>query len=168
MTARRLQRPIASKAAAAAETKTKIPKTKAAEVLDAEVVGSSSSDGASSTTTTTTTLPLEKRVLDYVRWMVLHHDGFVAAFMSCIRHAPLTNQHHQWRGLARRAPGTTAVIFAETDELISEKDYEQQGLPLAGGREHVFWRVVSGSHDFVMTHPDSIMAALDEFWQAET
>ncbi|KHN96249.1 Alpha/beta hydrolase fold-1 [Metarhizium album ARSEF 1941] len=108
--------------------------------------------------------PLEERVLDYVRWMVLNHEGFVPAFTSCVRHAPLTEQHEEWRGLARRERGTTAVIFAETDELISADDYARDGLPLVGGEGHVFWRVVPGSHDFVMTHVSAIMRELDEFW----
>lgn len=111
-----------------------------------------------------TKTPLEERVLEYVRWMVLHHEGFVPAFMSCIRYAPLTEQHEQWKGLARRERGTTAVIFAERDELISAEDYARDGLPLAGGEGHVFWRVVPGSHDFVMTHVSVIMEQLDEFW----
>lgn len=109
-------------------------------------------------------MPLERGVLEYVRWMVLHHEGFVPAFMSCIRHAPLMDQHDQWRGLAKRKAGTTAIIFAETDELIHEPDYREQGLSLAGGEHHVSWRMVPGSHDFVMTHVGHIMDELDDFW----
>ncbi|QPH01714.1 hypothetical protein C2857_005917 [Epichloe festucae Fl1] len=147
LTGRRLQRPIASSS------------TRAAAVMAA-----AEAEDLHHGDEVTTTTPLEMRVLDYVRWMVLNHEGFVPAFMSCIRHAPLMGQHEQWRGLARRRPGTTAVIFAETDELIHESEYREHGLPLAGGEGHVSWRVVPGSHDFVMTHPGRIMDELDDFW----
>ncbi|KAG6041777.1 hypothetical protein E4U41_001989 [Claviceps citrina] len=146
LTGRRLQRPIAARAAtvmAAAEAPDVPPPREDVGVPDQ---------------------PLEGRVLAYVRWMVLHHEGFVPAFMSCIRHAPLTGQHDQWRRLARRPAGTTAVLFAEADELIHEAQYREQGLPLAGGERHVWWRVVPGGHDFVMTHPGRIMDELDQFW----
>ncbi|PNY28036.1 Serine hydrolase-like protein [Tolypocladium capitatum] len=108
--------------------------------------------------------PLEDRVLEYVRWMVVHHEGFVPAFMSCIRFAPLTEQHASWRRLAGRRPGTTAVLLAETDELIDVETYAREGLPLAGGEGNVVWRVLPGSHDFVLTHVEPIMDELDRLW----
>ncbi|KAG5984222.1 hypothetical protein E4U55_005580 [Claviceps digitariae] len=151
LTGRRLQRPIAARAAKAAT----VMAAAEAENLHAARDGEGSAEKA---------VPLEKGVIEYVRWMVLHHEGFVPAFMSCIRHAPLMDQHEQWKGLAKRQPGTTAIIFAETDELIHEAEYREQGLPLAGGEQHVSWRVVPGSHDFVMTHPGHIMDELDAFW----
>lgn len=147
LTGRRLQRPIASSRAA---------RSRAAAVLAAAEAENLNAEAKAT--------PLEEKVLDYVRWMVLNHEGFVPAFMSCIRYAPLTEQHDEWKGLAKRSKGTTAVIFAETDELISADDYARDGLPLAGGKGHVFWRVVPGSHDFVMTHAATIMKELDEFW----
>ncbi|KAK8930431.1 hypothetical protein H634G_07451 [Metarhizium anisopliae BRIP 53293] len=149
LTGQRLQRPIASSRAA---------RSKAAGVL---AVAEAENLAGEKT-------PLEERVLDYVRWMVHNHEGFVPAFMSCIRYAPLTEQHEEWKGLAKRERGTTAVIFAETDELISADDYARDGLPLVGGEGHVFWRVVPGSHDFVMTHVAAIMKELDEFWDMKT
>ncbi|KAH8175925.1 serine aminopeptidase, s33 domain-containing protein [Sarocladium implicatum] len=109
-------------------------------------------------------IPLEKYVLFYVRWMVSHHAGFVGSFMSCIRFSPLTHQHEYWAKLADRKPGTTAIYFAEKDEVIDSEYYAQQALPLVGGKGHVDWRVMPGAHDFVMTHTANIMVALDEFW----
>ncbi|KAG6164255.1 hypothetical protein E4U11_001356 [Claviceps purpurea] len=147
LTGRRLQRPIAARAVQAAQAATVMAVAEAdTKAPDEEAV------------------PLEKGVLEYVRWMVRYHEGFVPAFMSCIRHAPLMGQHEQWRGLARRKAGTTAMIFAEADELIREPEYREQGLPLAGGEEHVVWRVVPGRHDFVMTHPGRILDEIDAFW----
>lgn len=146
VTRRRLQRPIVTShlsrsaaAAAAAE----------ATNLNAPCGGST---------------PLEERVLEYVRWMANHHEGFVPAFTSTLRFAPLTAQHDNWRRLSRRAPGSTAVLLAEADEIIDVDEYTRYGLPLAGGRDRVIWRVLPGSHDFVMTHANVILDELDELW----
>lgn len=147
LTGRRLQRPIAARAVQAAQAATVM----AVAEVDTKAPGEEA-------------VPLEKGVLEYVRWMVRYHEGFVPAFMSCIRYAPLMGQHEQWKGLLRRKAGTTAMIFAEADELIREPEYREQGLPLAGGKEHVVWRVVPGRHDFVMTHPGRILDEIDAFW----
>ncbi|KYK58285.1 alpha/beta hydrolase family protein [Drechmeria coniospora] len=147
VTRRRLQKPIAA---------SRLSKNAAVAVSEASNLGEKGE-----------TTPLEDRVLEYVRWMVLHHQGFVPAFMSCVRFAPLTEQHGAWRQLANRRPGTTAVLLAETDEIIDLDDYTREGLPLAGGKDSVVWRVMPGSHDFVMTHVEPIMNELDELWGME-
>ena len=108
--------------------------------------------------------PFEERVMEYVRWMVVNHDGFVPAFMSSIRYAPLTDQHDSWRGIAKRKPGTTMIFLAKNDEIIDVEDYERDALPLIGSKEHVRWRVLPGGHDFVMSHSEDIMKELDEAW----
>ncbi|RCI15410.1 hypothetical protein L249_7030 [Ophiocordyceps polyrhachis-furcata BCC 54312] len=108
--------------------------------------------------------PLEDRISDYVRWQVENHPGFVPAFLSCIHAAPLTNQHESWRRLAERPPGSTAVFLAEDDELISPAVYAREGLPLVGGHERVVWKVLPGTHDFIMTHVGRILDELDTLW----
>ncbi|SPN96940.1 related to 2-hydroxy-6-oxo-6-phenylhexa-2,4-dienoate hydrolase [Cephalotrichum gorgonifer] len=108
---------------------------------------------------------IEKRVLDYIAWMAEHHSGFVHAFLSSLRHAPLVNQHAVWEKLAAREPGTTCVLLARDDEVIDPDDYTDDGLHLLGGEERVRWRVVEGGHDFVMTHSEEILRELDEFWR---
>ncbi|KAF4594835.1 C6 and C2H2 transcription factor regA-like protein [Ophiocordyceps camponoti-floridani] len=112
-----------------------------------------------------THVPLEDSVSDYVRWMIGHHPGFVPAFLSCMRHAPLNEQHEAWRRLATRPPRSTAVLLAEDDELISPAIYAREGLPLAGGPDRVVWKVLPGTHDFIMTHVDPILDELDSLWQ---
>lgn len=149
ITGRRLQKPIAAASRRAAVVV-------AAAAAASEATGlRPGADGPA---------PLEERVLAYVRWMVAHHAGFVPAFMSCVRFAPLTEQHASWRELARRRPGTTAVLLAEADEIIDVGTYAREGLPLAGGEANVVWRVLPGSHDFVMTHVEPIVAELDQLW----
>jgi pimeloyl-ACP methyl ester carboxylesterase len=155
ITSRRLQQPIASskaKRAAPAKAQSSDPRI---EVALAEVADPAPDKSAT---------PFERRVLLYVRWMVRHHAGFVPAFMSCIPNAPLTEQHDKWRHLARRKPGTTAILFGRHDEIIDEAAYRLDGLPLAGGEDNVAWKVLPGGHDFVMTHHKEILATLDDIF----
>ncbi|PHH88706.1 hypothetical protein CDD83_7190 [Cordyceps sp. RAO-2017] len=96
--------------------------------------------------------------------MIDHHAGFVPAFLSCIRSAPLTDQHAAWSRLAARPPRSTAVLLAEADEIIDADLYTREGLPLAGGPTRVVWRVLPGNHDFIMTHAANILRELDQLW----
>jgi pimeloyl-ACP methyl ester carboxylesterase len=112
-------------------------------------------------------LPLEKRILAHTRWMSIHHAGFVPAFMSSIKDAPLVGQEESYRQLARREKGSTVLIFGRDDQIVSSKDYGEDALPLIGGKEHVIWRVVSGSHDFPMTHADEVLDILAEVWHLQ-
>lgn len=160
-TRQRLQKPIVSdKASRTPKTATTTTTTPAAtepyvDFAASEVEGGAASNG------------LAVRVLDYVRWMVVHHAGFVPTFMSCIRYAPLTDQHESWRLIAGREKGTTAVFLAEADEIIDPAEHRADGLPLLGGEEHVHWKVLPGSHDFVMTHVGSILTELDDLWDMQ-
>ena len=162
LTRRRLQKPIASsriKKPSRDKSRTKEPGNddKSEDFVDAAAKEAADPvDGA--------VQPLERRVMNYVKWMVQYHDGFVPAFMSSIRYAPLIGQHESWRQLAGRAPGTTAVFLAAADEIVDSEDYRQDALPLAGGEENVRWKVLPGGHNFVMTHLGEIMFEIDAFW----
>ncbi|ROT37454.1 alpha/beta-hydrolase [Sodiomyces alkalinus F11] len=159
----RLQRPIAASSkrkptqadSLRDELSSSSPTAKVADVVASETKGPEG----------TPTLPLERRVDEYVRWMVTHHAGFVPAFMSCIRHAPLTDQHPTWASLGRLlSPGRIAVLLARHDEIVNCEAYEREGRPLLGDVDKVHWGVLDGNHDFVMTHVEDIMAQLDSFW----
>ncbi|KAH8890843.1 alpha/beta-hydrolase [Thozetella sp. PMI_491] len=113
-------------------------------------------------------VPLEKRVLNYVQWMVKHHEGFIPAFCGSVADAPLIGQEEAWSKLSERAPGTTAVILGGRDEIVDPTDYEKDALPLAGGRENVAWSVIPGAgHDFPMTHAAETLRELYKLWSIE-
>lgn len=190
LTRRRLRQPIArsvkpngrnngpSRASArddtlAATGATDLVDAAVAEVADPktpEEVRSQSTVTAETRTTTSELVdddgrpPLHQRVKAYVQWMVTHHPGFVTAFMSSLAHAPLTDQHDSWRLLASRLPGTTAIILGESDEIVDPHYYEEDALPLVGGRDHVLWTTVRGGHDFVMTNARDTLAVIYRFW----
>ncbi|KAI1307762.1 Alpha/Beta hydrolase protein [Xylaria venustula] len=108
--------------------------------------------------------PFELDVVSFVHWSLDHNEGFVPAMMSTIRHAPLMEQQQYWRSLAKRNPGTTAVLIGKDDNLVQREDYEEDALPLIGGRDNVFWRIVPGAHNFPFTHSESALKAIYEFW----
>ncbi|KAK4240841.1 Alpha/Beta hydrolase protein [Achaetomium macrosporum] len=107
---------------------------------------------------------LEQRVLRSVHWQLAHHAGFVPAFMSCIRDGPMMGQQDVWRKLADRAPGTTAIILGEGDEIIDPEEYAADALPLLGGREKVRWALVPGGHDFPMTFAEEALGEMYKAW----
>jgi pimeloyl-ACP methyl ester carboxylesterase len=107
---------------------------------------------------------LEQRVARQVQWQLTHHAGFVAAFMSCIRHAPLIGQQAAWAKLAGREPGTTAIILGAADEIIDPDEYAHDALPLVGGRENVLWSLVPGGHDFPMTYARETLEEVYKAW----
>ncbi|KAF5604024.1 2-hydroxy-6-oxo-6-phenylhexa-2 4-dienoate hydrolase [Fusarium subglutinans] len=150
----RLQKPIAASAKPPPKTPIEAVTTPPLNVAEAEVAPAS---GEAVT-------PLEQRVMEYVRWMVTHHNGFVPAFMSSIRFAPLTDQHEAWAKLSKRAPGTTAILLARSDEIIDPDSYRRDALSLVGGEHHVRWRILPGSHDFVMTHAGDILSEIDDMF----
>ncbi|KAK2057781.1 alpha/beta-hydrolase [Colletotrichum caudatum] len=155
LTRKRLQQPLARKRSNTVAGEDD-PAEKFVDVAAAEVSGPGGED-----------VQVERRVREYVPWMVTHHEGFVPAFMSCVRWAPLTGQHETWRALGRRAKGTTAVLIGKADEIIDVEHYAKDGLPLLGGENNVLWKELPGGHDFVMTKTDLIMRELDALWGLE-
>lgn len=105
----------------------------------------------------------ELGVISFVHWSIDYNEGFVPAMMSTIKDGPLMEQQQHWRLLAKRKPGTTAVLIGRDDNLIQPEDYEEDALPLIGGRENVFWRLVPGAHNFPFTHSSSALEAIYEF-----
>lgn len=108
--------------------------------------------------------PFERVVESVVHWTLDNHEGFVPAFMSTIRSAPMMGQHEYWRQLAKRKPGTTAVLLGRHDRMIQKDDYVEDALPLLGGKDNVFWRVVPGAHNFPFTNGPEALESLYEFW----
>ncbi|KAI8632366.1 Alpha/Beta hydrolase protein [Xylariaceae sp. FL1651] len=111
--------------------------------------------------------PFELEVTRFVHWSIDYNEGFVPAMMSSIRYAPLMEQQQYWRALAKRKPGSTAILLGRDDTLVQHEDYEEDALPMLGGRDNVFWRIVPGAHNFPFTHPQSALAAIFEFWHME-
>ncbi|KAI0910569.1 Alpha/Beta hydrolase protein [Ustulina deusta] len=111
--------------------------------------------------------PFEVEVVSFVHWSIDNNEGFVPSMMSTIQYAPLMEQQQYWRMLAKRKPGTTAVLIGRDDNLVQREDYEEDALPLIGGKDNVFWRIVPGAHNFPFTHSQGALKAIYEFWGME-
>lgn len=63
-------------------------------------------------------------VSNVVDWQISHHKGFIPAFISSIRYAPIHNQHDRWRIIAENVKTKTGklreiwLVLGETDPII--------------------------------------------------
>ncbi|KAI2629790.1 alpha/beta-hydrolase [Hypoxylon sp. NC1633] len=165
LTKRRLRQPIASsvskkvkKTIAKATPETLLPNDDKEDFVDVAV------QEAKDPVDEPSQSAFELQVVNYVHWALDFHHGFVQAFMSTIRYAPLMDQHDYWRQLAKRKPGTTAILLGKDDNLIQKDDYTEDALPLIGGEKNVFWRIVPGAHNFPFTHGPEALEQIYEFW----
>lgn len=144
-----------------------VPVTPPGEKTVEATLTSEIADTNTKTSTNGKPLPneLQKKVMAFVAWQVRHHAGFIVAFMSTLRHAPMLEQHATWRKLADRPKRTVCFIFGDGDQIVNEEDYREDALPLVGGEEQVVWsRTVVGGHDFPMVHPEETLKRIWEFW----
>lgn len=114
-----------------------------------------------------------------VSWQVDHHNGFVPAFMSSIRHGPITEQHDDWRIIGRRltqqaAAGTKGLseqglehgkvlIITGTYDVIIKKDEIVQDAT-AALEGNVEFKFVDAGHDAPIAKSQDVVRAISEFW----
>ena len=106
----------------------------------------------------------DNQLLACVRWMLTNHAGFLPAFMSCIRYAPLSDEHQVWKAVAHRDRGSTLIILGRNDEVVNPDQFAEDAVPLIGGKSHVRWKYVQAGHDLVVTQSKEILAELDAYW----
>ncbi|KAK4191764.1 Alpha/Beta hydrolase protein [Podospora australis] len=163
-TKRRLQKPIRSSSkratAALAQAEAALETASSSAKTDAVTASSLLEDEATDSATSEPRTALERRVLKAVHWQLKNHAGFVDAFISCIRYAPMTGQEEAFRKLAERKKGTTAVVLGTWDEIIDPDEYDADVLPLMGGADQVIWEKVPGGHDFPMTYAEETLEVI--------
>jgi hypothetical protein len=98
-----------------------------------------------------------------VDWQVLHHKGFVPAFISSIRHAPVHEQQHRWSVIkdnieARNGPLREVwLVLGETDPIIIREELVEDATAVLG-EENLRVRVVEGSgHEVAIERADEIV-----------
>ncbi|KAF3045495.1 hypothetical protein E8E12_008088 [Didymella heteroderae] len=98
-----------------------------------------------------------------VDWQIEHHEGFVPAFISSIRYAPVHGEHERWRALGRNISERKGrlekvyVVLGETDPIIVEDEVmEDAGKCL--GQGNVDFEVVEGAgHEVAIERADDIL-----------
>ncbi|KAF2402869.1 alpha/beta-hydrolase [Trichodelitschia bisporula] len=121
-------------------------------------------------------------VADAVLWQLHHHDGFMAAFASSIRHAPITGQDKAWARIGARltaqhaAPsdeeaarvgllhGKALLLFGAEDTVIVQREVEPDATELLGGSENVEVKSFQVGHELPVLLPAEVAKAIWEFW----
>jgi pimeloyl-ACP methyl ester carboxylesterase len=114
-----------------------------------------------------------------VSWQVDHHDGFVPAFMSSIRHGPITEQHDDWRVIGRMLTQQAAagagvssnhglehgkvLIITGVDDVIIKKD-ELVADATAALEGHVVFNFIDAGHEAPIVKCQDVVHCIAEFW----
>jgi pimeloyl-ACP methyl ester carboxylesterase len=124
-------------------------------------------------------------VASAVQWQIDNHNGFIPAFISSIRHAPITKQHASWAKIGNRLSAQKAknadqpavdnglwkskvlMILGRTDPVIVREEVEADAIACLG-RDNVEVVIVDGGHDFPITMPEVLVDALLKFWGEES
>ncbi|KAI0391126.1 alpha/beta-hydrolase [Xylariaceae sp. FL0594] len=134
--------------------------------------------------------PISKRrphttVSDVVAWQVDHHEGFVAAFLSTIRSAPIYAPQEDWKALskllrARRAGreeesgernieaglegGKVLIILGKNDGVIVADETMEDACGVLG-QEGAEFAVIDGGHEIPFTCSEGVAESIESFCQ---
>lgn len=124
-----------------------------------------------------------------VQWQLENHPGFVPAYISAIRHAPITHQHEAWRRIGQRqatlrnviksapqieainkavisaalVPGKVLLILGRNDPIIKP---EEVGVDAEKcfGKDNLATVIIDGGHEIPMSHADEVASAILWHW----
>ncbi|KAK6442106.1 hypothetical protein LTR95_001660 [Oleoguttula sp. CCFEE 5521] len=110
-----------------------------------------------------------------VTWQIDSHPGYIASFVSSIRHAPITAQHERWRRIGERQQGdeqgdalierkVLVVLGGEDGTIVPEETAED--ATSAFGRENVRVEVIEGGHDVVVVNAEGCGKLIEEHLRA--
>lgn len=114
-----------------------------------------------------------------VSHQVDHHDGFVGAFMSSIRHGPIVEQHDVWRTIGKRlteqnasansssewlGDGKVLIIVGRHDVIIKADELVPDATAALDG--NVEFRYIDAGHEAPIKHGDVVVDYIIEFWGA--
>jgi pimeloyl-ACP methyl ester carboxylesterase len=120
-------------------------------------------------------------VIKAVEWQVGHHAGFLNAFISCVKHAPISGQQAAWRRIGQRlktqnlnpdqkgipkdgfAGGKLILIFGKTDEIILSKEVEADANAIVG-RENIHAVTLDAGHELPIIMPELVAKELWVLW----
>ncbi|KAI2473587.1 alpha/beta-hydrolase [Annulohypoxylon bovei var. microspora] len=121
-------------------------------------------------------------VASVVRWQVDHHEGFLTAFLSTIRNAPIYAPQDDWKELAmiletRRQigrkketasvsgihAGKVFMVLGEDDPVIVKGEIIEDAVQVLGPAG-VEFAVLPGGHELPFTMSSSVASAIQGFW----
>ncbi|KAI3323498.1 alpha/beta-hydrolase [Xylariaceae sp. AK1471] len=124
-------------------------------------------------------------VSSVVAWQVDHHEGFVMAFLSTIRNAPIYAQQEDWQALSAileaRRPGSRTdanamdvetglergkilVVLGKDDGVIVMDETMEDAHAVLGGDGAEFV-TLPGGHELPITSGAGVAASIESFWK---
>jgi pimeloyl-ACP methyl ester carboxylesterase len=142
--------------------------TRPEDAMTAELGGAAASKAAGSTA---------QLMDEAVQWQVHHHRGFVDAFISSIRFAPISGQHETFRQigqslrsrtrLSNATVGNKAIlVLGMTDSIVVREEVEEDVTETVGP-DHVHTIVLDTGHDIPISMPRELVDSLWEFWNQQ-
>lgn len=119
--------------------------------------------------TAQTSILLQHRRADVaatVSWQVDEHEGFIPAFMSSIRFAPITGQHESWRRIGERLAqrhGKALMILGAKDPVIVVDEVTADVTEVLG-KEQLHVEVVDAGHDLPISKSGEVADRILRFW----
>ncbi|CAI6335696.1 unnamed protein product [Periconia digitata] len=100
-----------------------------------------------------------------VDWQISHHRGFVPAFISSIRYAPIHNQHHRWRVVANNIETGAGklkevqLVLGETDPIIIAEEMVEDSKAILGDKIKI--TIVKGAgHELAIDRASEIVQVI--------
>ncbi|CAO2649207.1 Nn.00g065920.m01.CDS01 [Neocucurbitaria sp. VM-36] len=102
-------------------------------------------------------------VTEVLDWQLQHHQGFIPAFISSMRYAPIHEQHHRWgiirENIERKQGRLKEVWFVlgEMDPVVVPEELMEDAKNVLG-EEHARFRLVKGAgHEVATERADEIV-----------
>lgn len=98
-----------------------------------------------------------------VDWQLENHDGFVPAFISSIRYAPVHGEHERWRILGKNVSSGAGdlkkvhIVLGETDPIIVMEEIMEDATECLGVGNVEFEIVKGAGHEVAIERADDIM-----------
>ena len=120
-------------------------------------------------------------IANAVAWQTDAHPGFLPSFISSIKYAPVSYEHHRWRLIgerctARRASSSSKaeelpgldedkvlIIFGAQDPVIIADETEEDATA-ALGKDNLQAVRIEGGHDVPVVNSRGCVDAIMEFW----
>lgn len=98
-----------------------------------------------------------------VDWQIERHEGFVPAFISSIRYAPVHGEHERWRLIGRNISGGVGglrkvhIVLGETDPIIVKDEVVEDATGCLGEENVDFEIIIGAGHEVAIERADDIM-----------
>ena len=98
-----------------------------------------------------------------VDWQIERHEGFVPAFISSIRYAPVHGEHERWRVLGRNVSAGVGglkkvyVVLGEVDPIIVKDELVEDATGCLGEGNVEFEVVEGAGHEVAIERADDIV-----------